>query len=55
MNLIETVEVLGNFGEFFGAIAVFATLAYLTVKVDTVGGRLTTRYNRPLTTNFPIF
>jgi len=33
MNLIETVEVLGNFGEFFGAIAVFATLAYLTVQV----------------------
>ena len=30
---METVGVLGNIGEFLGAIAVFATLAYLTVQV----------------------
>jgi hypothetical protein len=30
MTLMETAQVLGNFGEFFGAIVVFMTLAYLT-------------------------
>ena len=29
MNLQATAELLGNFGEFFGSIAVVATLMYL--------------------------
>jgi hypothetical protein len=33
MTLMETAQVLGNFGEFFGAIVVFMTLAYLTIQV----------------------
>jgi flagellar biogenesis protein FliO len=33
MTLIETAQLLGNFGEFFGAIAVVATLVYLAVQV----------------------
>ena len=33
MTLMETAQLLGNFGEFFGAIAVVATLGYLAVQV----------------------
>ena len=33
MTLMETAQVLGNFGEFLGAIAVVLTLAYLTIQV----------------------
>ena len=33
MTLMETAQVLGNFGEFVGAIAVVATLLYLAVQV----------------------
>ena len=33
MNLMDTAQLLGNFGEFFGAIAVVATLAYLAVQI----------------------
>ena len=33
MNLIDTAQLLGNFGEFVGAIAVVATLAYLAVQI----------------------
>ena len=33
MTLMETAQLLGNFGEFFGAIAVVATLGYLTLQV----------------------
>ena len=33
MSLIETSQLLGNFGEFFGAMAVVATLIYLAVQV----------------------
>ncbi len=33
MNLIDTAQLLGNFGEFVGAIGVVATLAYLAVQV----------------------
>ena len=33
MDLMSTAQLLGNFGEFFGAIAVFVTLAYLTIQV----------------------
>lgn len=33
MNLIELSQVLGNFGEFFGAIAVVVTLVYLAVQI----------------------
>ena len=33
MTVIELSQVLGNFGEFFGAIAVVVTLAYLVVQI----------------------
>ena len=33
MTFIELSEVLGNLGEFVGAIAVVATLAYLALQV----------------------
>jgi hypothetical protein len=32
MTLMETAQLLGNFGEFFAAIAVLVTLAYLVVQ-----------------------
>ena len=33
MTLLETAQLLGNFGEFFGAIAVVVTLIFLTLQV----------------------
>jgi hypothetical protein len=33
MDFVDTTQVLGNLGEFFGAIAVFATLVYLAVQI----------------------
>ena len=33
MSLMETAQLLGNFGEFVGAIAVVVTLGYLAVQV----------------------
>ena len=33
MNLMDTAQLLGNFGEFVGAIAVVATLVYLAFQV----------------------
>ncbi len=33
MSLMESAQLLGNFGEFVGAIAVVVTLAYLSVQV----------------------
>ncbi len=33
MTLMETAQILGNFGEFFGAMAVVASLIYLAVQV----------------------
>ena len=33
MNLMDVSQILGNFGEFFGAIAVVVTLAYLAVQI----------------------
>ncbi len=33
MDLISTAQLLGNFGEFVGAIAVVGTLFYLAVQV----------------------
>lgn len=33
MSLTETAGLLGNVGEFFGAIAVFITLAYLAIQI----------------------
>ena len=33
MNLMETAQLLGNFGEFVGAFAVVGTLVYLAVQV----------------------
>ena len=33
MDLITAAQLLGNFGEFFGAIAVVATLIYLGIQI----------------------
>ena len=33
MDFVDTTQVLGNLGEFFGAIAVVVTLAYLAVQM----------------------
>ena len=33
MTLLDTAQLLGNFGEFFGAVAVVATLAYLALQI----------------------
>ena len=33
MTVIELSQVLGNFGEFFGAIAVVGTLIFLAIQV----------------------
>jgi len=33
MNVVELSQILGNFGEFVGAIAVVGTLAYLAIQV----------------------
>ncbi len=33
MTLMDTAQLLGNFGEFIGAIAVVATLGYLAVQI----------------------
>ena len=33
MDLVTTAQLLGNFGEFFGAVAVVGTLAYLAVQI----------------------
>lgn len=33
MDLMSTAQLMGNFGEFFGAVAVVATLVYLTVQI----------------------
>ena len=33
MNLMDTAQLLGNFGEFVGAIAVVATLIYLAIQI----------------------
>ena len=37
MNLVEISQVLGNLGEFLGALAVFATLLYLAIQVRDAG------------------
>ncbi len=33
MDIQATAQLLGNFGEFFGAIAVLATLVYLVIQI----------------------
>ena len=33
MTLTDTAQLMGNFGEFFGAIAVVATLGYLVMQI----------------------
>ncbi len=37
MTLTDTAQLMGNFGEFFGAIAVLATLVYLVVQIKQAG------------------
>ena len=37
MTLTDTAQLMGNFGEFFGAISVVATLGYLVVQIKQAG------------------
>jgi hypothetical protein len=41
MSLMDFAQLLGNFGEFFGSIAVLATLIYLAVQVKHAKQQLT--------------
>ena len=52
MDLMETAQLLGNFGEFFGAIAVVVTLAYLAVQLrqNTLSNKST--YQLQIQSNF---
>ena len=45
MRLMETAQLLGNFGEFVGAFAVVATLVYLTIQIrqNTITSRALAR------------
>ncbi len=45
MNLMDVSQIFGNFGEFFGAIAVVVTLAYLAVQIkqNTISTRSQSR------------
>jgi hypothetical protein len=35
MDLMDTAQLLGNFGEFFGSVAILVTLAYLAIQIKT--------------------
>lgn len=37
MTWLEIAQLLGNFGEFLGALAVVATLIYLAIEVRQAG------------------
>ena len=52
MDLHTTAQLLGNFGEFFGAAAVFATLGYLAVQVRETRKALIRQNERNLTSDF---
>ena len=45
MNLLDTAQLLGNFGEFVGAIGVVVTLVYLSVQIrqSTIASRAQSR------------
>ena len=42
MTLMETAQLLGNFGEFFGAIAILVTLIYLAAQIRQNTASVTT-------------
>jgi len=48
MDLVSTAQVLGNLGEFFGSIAVLATLIYVAVQVSQLKrqSRMQATFNR---------
>ena len=50
MTFTEIAQLLGNFGEFFGAIAVVATLGYLAIQIrqNTERDRLAQEFNSNL-------
>ena len=52
MDLISTAQLLGNFGEFFGAIAVFLTLGYLALQIREARKSLIRENERSLTSDF---
>ena len=33
MDLMTTAQLLGNFGEFIGSVAIFVTLIYLAIQI----------------------
>ncbi len=51
MDIVTTSQVLGNIGEFIGAIAVVVTLAYLAVQVRH-GKEATDTNTRTIRANF---
>ena len=52
MTLVETAQLLGNFGEFFGAIAVVVTLAYLAIQVRQSNRATKTNSEQAVFANF---
>ena len=52
MDLMSTAQLLGNFGEFFGSIAVFATLGYLAMQIRETRKTLIRTNERNLTSDF---
>ena len=52
MDFMSAAQVLGNLGEFFGAIAVFVTLAYLAMQIRETRNALIRANERNLTSDF---
>jgi hypothetical protein len=52
MDLMSMAQLLGNFGEFFGAIAVFVTLGYLALQIRETRKTLIRANERNLTSDF---
>ena len=48
MDLMETAQLLGNFGEFLSAIAVLVTLVYLALQVKQAKEVEPPRFSRRL-------
>ena len=51
MDLMTTAQLLGNFGEFFGAIAVVVTLVFLTRQIRQNTKAIQASMASDLTTN----
>ena len=54
MDFQSVTQTLGNLGEFFGAIAVFATLGYLAVQIRETRKALIRDNERSLTSDLQV-